>query len=90
MAKKSVISQLTSVVEEALGKLASNPAAHKAVQSVVQLKDRVDDLGKRVRGLEALEKRLNAVERRLAKLEKTDKAPARRSTTRSSTAKKSG
>ena len=89
MAKKSVISQLATVGEEAIGKLAQNPATHKAVQGALQLKERVDDLGKRVRGLESLEKRLVVLEKRLDKLEKPGKTPATRKSTSSSTTKKS-
>ena len=44
-------------------------AVDRVLQGAVQLKDRVDDLGKRVRGLEGMEKRLADVEQRLAKLE---------------------
>jgi hypothetical protein len=75
MAKKSVMSQLASVGEEALGKLAQNPAAHKAIQGALQMKERVDDLSKRVRGLEALEKRLDKLEKRLDKLDKPARKP---------------
>ena len=70
MAGKNPLSQLASLGEEALGKLAQNPTTHRAIQSALQMKDRVDDLSKRVRGLEAMDKRLGAIERRLDKLDK--------------------
>jgi polyhydroxyalkanoate synthesis regulator phasin len=49
----------------------------------MQLKDRVDDLSKRVRGLEGMEKRIDDLEKRLAKLEAKPKAA-----TKTSSAKK--
>ena len=67
---KTPFDRLASLGEEVLGKAASNPAAARVVQGAMQLKERVDELAKRVRGLEAMEKRLADVEARLAKLEK--------------------
>jgi len=72
---KSRISQLQTVGEEALGKLASNDVARKltnndiarsALQSAMNLKDRAE---KAINGYEELEKRLDEVEKRLADLE---------------------
>jgi hypothetical protein len=80
MANKSPLDRLASLGEEVLGKAAQNPTAHKFVQSAMQLRDRVDDLSKRVRGLEGMEKRINQLEKRLAKLEGT-RTPARKSGT---------
>ena len=83
------MSQIASVGEEALGKLAQNPATHKAIQGAMQLKERVDDLSKRVRGLEALEKRLEKLEKRVDKLDKPARStPARKTSSSSSTTKK--
>ncbi len=69
MAGRNPLSQLVSLGEEALGKLAQNPATNRALQSALQLRDRVDDLSKRVRGLEGMDERFVAIERRLAQLE---------------------
>jgi TolA-binding protein len=92
---KTPLDRLASLGEEVLDRASQNAAAHRLVQGAMQLKDRVDDLGKRVRGLEQMEKRLTHVEKRLAKLEssakkssgaskKTDPAP--KPTTETSTA----
>jgi TolA-binding protein len=70
---KTPLDRLTSLGEEMLDKASQNAAAHRLVQGAMQLKDRVDDLGKRVRGLEQMEKRLSQVEKRLAKLESSAK-----------------
>lgn len=70
---KSTIDRLTALGEEVLDKASQNPTAHRllqsAMQSAMQLKDRVDDLSKRVRGLEEMEKKIAQLEKRVAKLE---------------------
>lgn len=66
---KSTLDRLTSLGEEVIGKAAHNPTAARVLQGAMQLKDRVDDLSKRVRGLEGMEKRLAQLEKRIAKLE---------------------
>ena len=66
---KSPLDRLTSLCEEVLGKAAHKPTASRVLQSAMQMKDRVDDLSKRVRGLEGMEKRIAQLEKRLAKLE---------------------
>jgi hypothetical protein len=81
MAKKSVMSQLASVGEEALGKLAHNPATRTAIQGAMQLKDRGEKL---VHGLDSVDDRLAAIEKRLDALEKAVKP--KRAPTRARTA----
>jgi hypothetical protein len=71
---RNPLSQLASIGEEVLDKASQNPTAARVLQGAAQLRDRVDDLGKRVRGLEGMEQRLAELEERLAKLEK--KPPA--------------
>ena len=66
---KSTLDRLTSLGEEVIGKAAHNPTAARVLQGAMQLKDRVDDLSKRVRGLEGMEKRIAQLEKRIAKLE---------------------
>jgi hypothetical protein len=66
---KSPLSQLASLSEELIGKAAQNPAAARLLEAGQQLKDRVDDLSKRVRGLEAMETRIVELEQRIDKLE---------------------
>ena len=86
---KNPLDRLANLGEELLGKASQSPAAAKAIQSAMQVKDRVDDLQKRVRGLEGMEKRLAALEKRLAKLEGAPKKRATSSAkTKSATPKK--
>jgi hypothetical protein len=79
---KNPLDRLANLGEELIGKASQSPTAAKAIQSAMQVKDRVDDLQKRVRGLEGMEKRLAALEKRLAKLEG---APKKRATSASKT-----
>jgi hypothetical protein len=73
---KKPLSSLSSFSEDLLGKASKNPAATKFLQSANQLRERVDDLSKRVRGLDALEQRVAELEGRVAKLEKPARKPA--------------
>jgi hypothetical protein len=74
------MSQLQSVGEEALGKLAQSPATRNALQGAMNVKDRVEKV---VRGLDGIEKRVVAIEKRLAALEETPaKTPAKKTTPR--------
>jgi hypothetical protein len=66
---RNPLAQLASIGEEVLDKASQNPAAARVIHGAAQVRDRVDDLGKRVRGLEQMEQRLAHLEERLAKLE---------------------
>jgi uncharacterized protein YoxC len=71
---KSRVSQLASLGDDLLGKATNHPATAKFLQNANQLKERVDDLSKKVRGIDALEQRVDELEARVEKLEK----PARK------------
>lgn len=72
--KRTMLGQLTSVGEGAIGRLAQNPVTNKALEGAIQVKERVEKV---VRGLESMEGRMTAVEKRLEALEK----PKKRTTT---------
>ena len=76
-AEKDFVSRLADAGEEALQKLAELPGGHKALTAYNDLRTRVDELGKKVRGIDALEARVAKLEKELATLKKA-KAPARR------------
>ena len=73
---KSVLSQLQSVGEDAVARIAKSPAARSALEKGSQLKDRA---GKTLSGLEGIEERLAAIEKRLAALEGKAKPASSRS-----------
>jgi DNA anti-recombination protein RmuC len=85
--QKDLLSKLADRGEEAISRLADVPAADKVVGAVSGMGKRLDDMQKRIRGLESIEKRVAALERRVDKLADTTgstkrRAPAKRTTTR--------
>ncbi len=78
---KDFVSRLADAGEEALQRLTDIPGGQRAVTAFNDLRARVDELSKKVRGIDALEARVKELEREVAALKKA-KAPARRTTTR--------
>jgi hypothetical protein len=71
-----VIARLAGKGEEALQRLSGLPGGTLALKTFNDLKTRVDDLGKRVRGIEALEARIATLEKEVASLKRARKTPA--------------
>ncbi len=90
--RTDLVGRLADLSEEALQRLADMPGADRAVGALNALRDRIDELQKRVRGLEALEQRLTALERKVDKLSKSSAASGttRRSTKTTSTKSSGG
>jgi len=80
-ADKDFVTRLADKGEEALQRLAELPGGQKAMTAMNDLRARVDDLTKKVRGLDTLEARVVKLEKEVAALKKA-KTPARRSTPR--------
>lgn len=74
--EKDFVARLADAGEEALQRIADLPGGQKALTAYNDLKTRVDDLGKKVRGIDALEERIVKLEKDVAALKKA-KAPAR-------------
>jgi hypothetical protein len=74
--EKDFVSRLADAGEEALQRIADLPGGQKALTAYNDLKTRVDDLGKKVRGIDALEERIVKLEKEVSALKKA-KAPAR-------------
>jgi phage shock protein A len=75
--EKDFVTRLADVGEEALQRLAELPGGQKALTAFNDLKTRVDELSKKVRGIDELEARVAKLEKELAALKKS-KPPARR------------
>ncbi len=83
--------RLADAGEEAIQRIGSAPGADRVLGAIGSLRDRVDEMQKKMRGFEGFEKRLAAVERRLDKLEgKTTTRKTSSSAKKRSTARKSG
>jgi hypothetical protein len=75
-AEKDLVTRLADAGEEALQRLADLPGGQKALTAVHDLRTRVDDLAKKVRGIDALEARIVKLEKEVTALKKA-KPPAR-------------
>jgi len=81
LGEKDLMTRLADAGEEALQKLSELPGGQRALSAVNELRTRVDDLTKKVRGIDALEARVAKLEKEIATLKRT-KTPARSSTPR--------
>ena len=85
--------RLADLGEEAIQRIGNAPGGDRVLAAMAGTRDRLDDLQKRVRGLEELDKRVAAMERRLDKLEGKGKpatTTTRKSSASSTTRKSSG
>ena len=79
-----VIGRLAGKGEQAMQRLAELPGGSRALRAFNDLKNRVDDLSREVRGIDALEHRVAKLEKDVAALKRaqkpasTQKAPARK------------
>jgi len=82
---KDLLTRLADAGEEALHRLADAPGAERFFGAMSSMRDRVDELQKRVRGLEGIERRVADLEKRLERVEggaKASSTPAKRSSPR--------
>lgn len=75
--EKDFVTRLADAGEEALQRLTELPGGQKALTAYNDLRNRVDELAKKVRGIDALEVRVAKLEKELAALKKA-KTPAQR------------
>jgi hypothetical protein len=71
---KDLVARLTDLSEGAIQRLSEAPGADRALQAVKGLVDKVDELQRRTRGVEELEKRLSTLEKRVDSLAKPKRA----------------
>jgi|SRR5579859_4240314 len=64
-AQRDLLSRLADAGEEAIQRLSKAPGGENIGKALNVSRERLDDLQKRVRGIEALEKRVAALEKRL-------------------------
>lgn len=68
--EKDLMARLTDAGEEALQRLVELPGGQRAVSAFNDLRNRVDELTKKVRGIDALETRVAKLEKEVAALKK--------------------
>ena len=71
--EKDTISRLASKGEATLARLAELPGGTKALNAFNDLRTRVDELSKKVRGIDALEARVAKLEKELGALKRAQK-----------------
>ena len=74
--KQDLLGRLADLSEEAVQRLAEAPGADRALQAFKGLADRVDELQRRTRGFEELERRLATLEKRVDALAKPPRSAA--------------
>jgi uncharacterized protein YoxC len=79
--QKDLLTRLSDVGEEALSRVASSSTTSRVMETVGGMRERLDDVQRKVRGLDALEKRVAKLEKRVDELSKPKRAPATRSRT---------
>jgi TolA-binding protein len=80
--QKDLLSRLADAGEAAIKTLGDAPGADRFMGAANAMRDRLDELQKRVRGLEDLEQRLTALERKVDRMSKSGAStPARKTTT---------
>jgi hypothetical protein len=67
--QKNLVGRLADAGEEAIQRLADAPGADRLLGAMTSMRERMDDMQKKLRGLDDLDRRLKAAERRLDKLE---------------------
>lgn len=84
--QKDIVKRLSASGDEAIQRLAELPGGTRLLEAGNALRDRLEDVSKRLRSIDALEKRVAELEQRVDKLSK----PARKTTTarKSTTARK--
>lgn len=71
--EKDMIGRLADRGEQTIQRLADLPGGQKALKAVNDLKERVDELGKKVRGIDELEQRIAKLEKEVATLKRAKK-----------------
>jgi BMFP domain-containing protein YqiC len=89
---QDLFSRLADRGEDVIGRITDMPGAQRLLETANQLKERVDEMQKKMRGLDALEQRVAALERKVDQLSTAGttrrSAPRKTRTTRPSTGSK--
>jgi phage shock protein A len=82
--QKDFLTRLSDAGEDALTRVAGSQATTRVVETIGGMRERLDDMQKKVRGLDELEKRVAKLEKRIDELSKPKRKPASRSRTAAS------
>ena len=79
--QKDLLVRLADAGEEALTRFATSPRLDRVTGVMTNLKDQVDALAGKVRGMDALEKRIEELEREVKRLSKSSGSGSRKTAT---------
>ncbi len=79
--QKDVLARLADAGEEALSRFVSSPGMDRVTGVMTNMKDQVDALASKVRGMDALEKRIADLERKVDRLSKPSGSASRKTAT---------
>lgn len=79
---KDLLTRLADAGEDAIHRLSEAPGADRVFGAMSTMRDRLDELQRRVRGIEAIERRVTELEKRVEQLEGGTKPATRRASTR--------
>lgn len=86
--QKDILNRLADAGEEAFSRVAGSQTTSRLVEGMTGLRERMDDVQRKVRGLDALERRVAQLEKQVADLQKPKTTRARSSSSGSSAARK--
>jgi hypothetical protein len=86
--QKDLLTRLSEAGEYALNRVAGSQSATRFIESVGGMRERLDDVQKKLRGLEALEKRVAKLEKQVTDLSKPKRARSSTTTRRATPRKK--
>ncbi len=81
--RKDLLARLSDAGEEAIAKVGEMPGAARLTGAFGAMRDRMDEMQKRLRGLEDVERRLAALEKKVDELAKAKPKPRSASAGRS-------
>jgi hypothetical protein len=84
--RQDLLGRLADLSEEAIQRLADAPGADRVLHALKSLGDRMDELQRRTRGFEELDRRLRTLEKKVDSLSKS--GSSRRSSAKRATAAK--
>ncbi|HET8651385.1 MAG TPA: hypothetical protein VFM13_02315 [Gaiellaceae bacterium] len=86
--QKDILNRLADAGEEAFSRVAGSQTTSRLVEGMTGLRERMDDVQRKIRGLDALERRVAQLEKQVADLQKPKTTRARSSSSGSSAARK--
>lgn len=78
--QKDLLARLADAGEDALSRFASSPRMDRVTGVLTSMKDQVDALASKVRGMDALEKRVTELERKVERISKSSSSSGSRKT----------